>query len=221
VKNFSHVWDILHEIPVYRQLSDGQVGYLSGLLDATYGAPWRAYHNYDHIVDMLQNAVSRGNIQHDDLPGFLTAIVFHDAVYDVTAKFGYNESNSADFARKAYVRLFGHTRDVQFIQDLIIATVHDGELRRPLEEWMADLDLASLSADYEVFHENSENIVREYCTAFSEKDVRMGRIAFFEKFLARPFIYYFRPPQPFQPFSEMRARENMKRELDWLIRTIP
>ena len=74
-----------------QKVLDDVISYIH-VLDLVYGSPLRTYHNYSHLVKMLEGAENKVYTKE-----LVFAIIFHDFVYAITedeknngVKFNYN-----------------------------------------------------------------------------------------------------------------------------------
>tara|TARA_B100000700_G_scaffold331722_1_gene467537 strand:- start:17424 stop:18077 length:654 start_codon:yes stop_codon:yes gene_type:complete len=123
------------------------------------------------------------------------AILFHDIIYDVKNK--YNELDSANYF-KSYIqknKIDLSEKDIFVISELIYSTKNHKEINNSkdyicLESmFLIDLDLESLSYDFNTFKKNNENIKKEYEIFYTKKQVEKGRINFLKKMLKKDNIY--------------------------------
>ena len=178
-------------------------------LDVAYNDPSRFYHNLDHI--------RQGLIEIDKVKTLLkrpeeveVAWYFHDAVYDAKAK--DNEERSAWLAH-AYLAQQGVKAEHIFrIDDMILATRHIGILKDGDEKFLVDIDLSILGQNWDNYEIYRRSIGQEY-SFVPEDQFRAGRSKVLEGFLVRPSIYQ---TSFFRDRYELRARENLKREIELL-----
>src|SRR5690242_3180657 len=101
---------------------------LRAQLEAAYSTPPRAYHSFDHVLEVLGHydtvATGPGWMQPGEV---LLAVLFHDAVYEA-GKAG-NEARSAELARAAIGQWLPERRlDADRVAALILATARHGKL---------------------------------------------------------------------------------------------
>jgi predicted metal-dependent HD superfamily phosphohydrolase len=161
-----------------------------------YGEPHRAYHDAAHVGLLWLRHLLHGGDPGDR--NFALALLFHDAIYDPTAK--DNEDASAALLAALV------PGDTAWAQAAIRATAdhlayagHDGRVQRLL-----DLDLTPLAELPEVFARNTGFLRREYA-AVDEARWRAGRGAVLARFLQAPAIFRTRLATTY----EARARENL------------
>ncbi|XXZ16127.1 hypothetical protein WMF18_16060 [Sorangium sp. So ce315] len=178
-----------------------------------YGEPGRAYHNLDHVRDVLARV---GEIARDvgwrrPREVFLAAL-FHDAVYEPGRH--DNEARSAELAREAIARWLPDEQiDAGLVERLILLTARHGALAPAdvdgEEALFLDCDMAILGSDPAAFDAYDRGIAAEY-SAVPPELYAAGRRRFFEKLLAAERIFlspYFRAR------LEERARDNLRRKL--------
>ncbi|WP_104987331.1 hypothetical protein [Sorangium cellulosum] len=180
---------------------------------AAHGEPGRAYHNLDHVREVLarMDEVGRDIGWRSPREVFLAAL-FHDAVY--AAGRHDNEARSAALAREAVARwLSGEGIDADLVARLILLTARHGALGPADvgedEALFLDCDMAILGSDAAAFDAYDRGIAEEY-GALPPEAYAAGRRRFFERLLAAEHIFlspYFRGR------LEGRARENLRRKL--------
>jgi len=178
-------------------------------LQAAYDQPQRAYHNAEHLLDCLQqfDCVYDQALAPIELE---IALWYHDAIYDPRAM--DNEAQSAAWARRdLHAARVAHPR-IEVIDDLIMATKHDGESLSPDAALLVDIDLSILGRSPAEFDQYDKAIRTEYAWV-PEDQYRAGRGAVLERFLARPAIY---STPWFRARYEKAARRNLTRALDQL-----
>lgn len=198
-----------------------------------YCEPHRRYHGVNHILELLN--LFHHNIRVDGLPdaGNLErharnpvaihwAILAHDCVYDPTRS--DNEDMSAEVWRSYKGSFKGGWGGNFFrgVEEMVRLSKHHtipidnieaiSHLRSEEERRWGDaalflsLDLSALAASPEIFHRNSDLIRAEYSHVADEMFMK-GRRAFFEKMLARPYIY---PHPMLEHMWGAKARENLR-----------
>lgn len=192
-----------------------------------YNVPGRFYHTVSHVLELLE-LHEFGSTRGVRIPFYRrrpvfdeweesalrSAIVAHDAVYEIGREKGYNERASFDLWRQ--VTGLRPTAPMELLVEVTIH--HDPNLICApsdsvfvLFAHMSDLDMSALAADWDEFEINSENICREFLHGgVSLADYTKGRIAFLKKTLAQPRIYH---TDLFHEALENTARNNMRRAL--------
>jgi predicted metal-dependent HD superfamily phosphohydrolase len=95
------------------------------------------------------------------------------------------------------------------VKELILDTRHEGPPATENGRFMVDIDLTGLAQAPEAFDEDGRAIRNEYAHV-DEESFRRGRADFFERFLARPSIYF---TPFFRQRCEAQARQNLSRAL--------
>lgn len=175
-------------------------------LREAYASPPRAYHNFDHVLEVL--AHFRSVPSWDDPVAVALAILFHDAIY--VAGRGDNEAESArmmrDIVREAPLTT---PCDLARAERLILLTARHGSLGGDAFDHdtahFLDCDMAILGASPERFRLYEQQIQDEYA-AVPTQLYRAGRARFLDKLLASPRIYL---SDTFQQRLEPRARANL------------
>lgn len=181
---------------------------------ARYAEPHRAYHDATHLAEVLV-AVELLAEHADDVPVVVAAAWWHDAVYDVTAAAGVNESASADLAERTLTgwATAGHGVDphrAARVADLVRMTAHHDP--RPGDhdaEVLSDADLAVLAADPDRYARYVSDVRREYAHV-PDSAFATGRAAVLHGLLAHDRLY--RTPRGHDRWEE-RARANLAQEL--------
>ncbi|HEY1138969.1 MAG TPA: hypothetical protein VGE88_02030 [Lysobacter sp.] len=181
-------------------------------LEAAYASPPRAYHNFEHVREVLRHyhEASQG-------PGWTQpaevalAVLYHDAVYEAGRK--DNETRSAELADEHIARFMPHgTVDVARVKQLIELTARHGVLEpNDVDEEAAlflDCDMAILGAEPSVFDAYDRGIAAEYRAVVPGWLFRINRKRFLKSLLGRERIYL-------TPFFHQRldtqARNNLRR----------
>ncbi|HEY4497078.1 MAG TPA: metal-dependent phosphohydrolase [Candidatus Paceibacterota bacterium] len=180
-------------------------------LVARYSEPHRRYHTLEHIVNMLREfAKVKAHASYPKAVEF--AIWFHDAIYDTRRE--DNEQASAKLAVEA-VKKLGITNGVfgdifsPKVYELVLTTEYKRLPGDADEDLLADLDLATLASDPEIFDENMKKIREEY-SWLSDEQFKWGRIMFMRNMLSRPRIYS--SPRTREKY-DARARANLERSI--------
>lgn len=173
-----------------------------------YNQNWRAYHNFTHVmrvIDHLDNFGREGVNPH----ALMLAAIFHDVIY-VPGQKGSEEASALLLAS------FDFGDQSQEAMRLIRLT----EAHTPAEDdidgiMLCDADLLDLS-DPGIHEANSFNLKIETTVFLANQGVEdvdqlwhEGRKAWLESFLQRPRIYH----GPGMDALEEKARENLQLEL--------
>lgn len=179
------------------------------MLTTMYGHPPRAYHNLEHIRQVLGAFDSvRGLAEDKDCVEF--AVWMHDCVF--FAERSDNEERSADAAAMIAGLLGASPSFTLRVRELIAVTRHNAEPERGDPALVADLDLTILAEPWEAYESYRRAIHDEYAWA-GEELFRSGRVAFLNRMLDKDRVY---ATDWFRRELEARARRNMERELDEL-----
>jgi predicted metal-dependent HD superfamily phosphohydrolase len=158
-------------------------------LTAAYSEPHRAYHTTLHLADLMRwfDIVAKGpGWEHPE--DVYTAILFHDAVYDPTAK--DNETKSAAWARTA-IADFGLPVNADRVVAMIELTAKHGTLESATGDaaLFLDADMSILGTDSVRYRSYANEVRREYAMVPAPA-YRAGRGAFLASVLAKPRIYF-------------------------------
>ena len=194
--------------------------YVKGLLREMYSEPHRAYHNLQHLENMLRWVPK----DHPQLEVILEAVLWHDVVYpNVPAPAGLFEALSiAEYTLYSFyagrgtpeldprgrnAKNYEHERLV--IEAINASSRHDQHQRGLSEttQFFLDLDLQSFAQPWEEMRSDSQAVVAELHPIFGET-FYLGNKLFLEKLLARPQIYYTAPVE-----WEKRARTNIQKRI--------
>ena len=174
-----------------------------------YSEKHRFYHTVKHIDAMLSHFDEVIDIAENPAEVEL-AIWFHDAIYKPLSK--TNELDSAKWAQEFLSTQGFHEKGVERVYSLIMATLHNGELKTNDEKLIVDIDLTILGSSPDVYDEFERNVRKEY--KFVPSFIyRKKRKALLESFLANASIYnlgYFKDKY------EKAARENISRTIKLL-----
>ena len=176
-------------------------------LIAHYTAPARHYHDFSHIVGML-DLLEQLDIALENRDAVQLAVWFHDVIYEVGTGLD-NERASADFSAEQLAHLNIAPALIDMVSRLILDTKHQ---RRPVT-WdgcvLVDLDLAQLGGSAEQFQHDTVNIRGEYAI-FPDEQFWRGRRQILQQFLNRERIYY---TEPFYARFEAAARRNLSQSI--------
>lgn len=174
-----------------------------------YTADGRHYHTLRHIEGLLHlTEEHKTAVQQIDLLGF--AVFYHDIIYSTTRS--DNEARSAELAAKRLQELHVPEEEIKVVQEMILATKSHQRHRLEDVNFMTDIDLAILGAEWEKYVEYSQQIRREY-SLYPDLLYRKGRKKVLQHFLNQPAIYKI---AIFQNRLEIQARQNLQQELNTL-----
>lgn len=185
-------------------------GPIEAVLERAYRTPARAYHNMDHIHEVLAHYDSVPSWQ--DPVSVALAILFHDAIYEPGR--ADNEARSADLAEATLTtHPIAQPYDLARIRELILLTARHGSLDvsalDPDAAHFLDCDMAILGSSPERFRAYEQAIALEY-SHLPVEAYRAGRKRFLQKLLDSPRIYL---SETFFVRLEQRARSNLRSAL--------
>jgi predicted metal-dependent HD superfamily phosphohydrolase len=181
-------------------------------IEAAYATPPRAYHNLDHVHEVLRHfadvAAGPGWAQ----PGEVyLAVLYHDAVYEAGRT--DNEERSAELAR-AHVARWMPGIDAERVVELIRLTQRHGQLDVDSVDRDAalflDCDMAILGATPTVFGDYDRGICAEYRGKMPAWLFKLARRRFLKALLGRERIYL---SDYFHARLDSQARLNLQRAI--------
>ncbi|HEY9046163.1 MAG TPA: hypothetical protein VIN08_09715 [Ohtaekwangia sp.] len=171
-----------------------------------YTSGKRYYHTLTHLENLLQELWSlRDCIQNWDC--IIFSIAYHDIVYNTLSK--DNEEKSAAFAAERLKEISFPVQRIDQCTAQILATKSHTVSQDSDTNFFTDADLSILGADWEVYHEYTKNIRKEY-SFYPDLLYKPGRKKVLEHFLSMSRI--FKTEQFFSRFEE-NARKNLLQEL--------
>src|SRR5688572_1982809 len=181
-------------------------------LEAAYATPPRAYHNFQHVLEVLRHyheaAQGPGWTQPVEVA---LAVLYHDAIYEAGSS--DNESCAAALAAE-HIDRWLPTRgiDVARVRELIDLTARHGTLvPGDVDEEAAlflDCDMAILGAPHEVFDAYDRGIAAEYRAVVPGWLFKINRRRFLKSLLGRERIYL---TPFFHERLDAQARRNLRR----------
>lgn len=147
-----------------------------------YKEKHRIFHNEEHLKYgiYLFNFLER---QNEIIPDTLIAAwLFHDVIYDLSSS--TNEEDSANFFEKSnHEQKFGFDNDeVLKIKNIILSTkTHESD--DPITQILLDIDMMSLSFEWENFLIHRNKVKEEYSAIYTDEEIKNGTISFIEKTL--------------------------------------
>lgn len=179
---------------------------LAELLERAYQTPPRAYHNSEHIEEVLGHFASVSDWH--DPNSVALAILFHDAIYE--AGRSDNEARSADLADSTLTaHPLSAPYDAARVRELILLTARHGSIDAdaldPDTARFLDCDMAILGSDAERFERYEREIALEY-SHLPKPLYEAGRRKFLQKVLETPRIYL---SETFHQRLEQKARDNI------------
>lgn len=176
-------------------------------LYSAYSEKHRYYHTTEHIDAMLKHLDTFAHLA-ENRDEVELAIWFHDAIYKPFSS--SNEADSADWA-KEFLLANDYDKDgIQRVHDLIMATLHNGEVSNRDQKLLVDIDLSILGTPAEVYDQFEQNVRQEYKLVPSFV-YRKKRAQILQSFLAKDSIYNL---DEFRDQYEQPARENIRRAID-------
>lgn len=176
---------------------------LRGLL----GAPWRRFHNLNHIRDCVRRMDEVAPLLADPNAVEL-ALWFHDAIYSPGDP--DNERRSADLFLARSEGASSVFR--RHVCGLILSTRHDRPVYGIDRRYVNDIDLAGFGAPWAEFMRQGALLRTEF-SAQTDAEYRAGLIGFLEGLQRRPRLY---ATDYFRERYEAKAQENLQRLLDLL-----
>lgn len=184
-------------------------------LRAAYATPPRAYHNFDHVQEVLRHydEVAAG-------PGWRQprevhlSVLYHDAIYEPGRR--DNETRSAGLAREHIARWLYAGIDADRVAELIELTARHG-MMQPEEfagdtaedtRLFLDCDMAILGAEPAAFDAYDRGIASEYRGHVPGWLFRTNRRRFLKGLLARERIFL---SDFFHARYDLQARSNLRR----------
>lgn len=167
----------------------------------------RRYHAFGHIAHCLGefNEEVRELALHPEETEM--ALWLHDVIYDPAKN--DNEEQSAAFAIEMLRALQIRNPVIFRISRLILWTTHIAMPEGIDAQITVDIDLSPLGAPREKFLSNRKDIRYEYRNK-SDEEFRIDTIAFLERFLARPRIFF---TEYFITKYEAQAQKNLHTSL--------
>src|SRR3546814_1541341 len=167
-------------------------------LEAAYAKPPRAYHDFNHVREVLRHhaEVAAGPGWAQPAETFL-AVLYHDAVYE--AGRGDNETRSAELAVAEIAKWLPEASvDTSRVAELIELTARhgqfspgdfgDGAVADDTRHFL-DCDMAILGAEPAVFDAYDRGIATEYRGTVPAWLFRLNRRRFLKALLGKPRIY--------------------------------
>ena len=174
-----------------------------------YAEKHRHYHTTKHIDAMLKHFDE--TFEMAEQPAELElAIWFHDAIYKPLSS--NNELNSAKWAQEFLLEQNYDEEGIERVFNLIMATLHNGEIEENDQKLMVDIDLTILGTTPEIYDEFERNVRKEY-KIVPGLIFRKKRKELLKSFLENGNIYnldYFRKKY------QSAARKNISRAIGML-----
>ncbi|TGL87600.1 hypothetical protein EHQ68_07230 [Leptospira congkakensis] len=177
-------------------------------IETRYSEPHRAYHNLNHLYQML-GEFEKVKTRLEDSEMVLFALYYHDLIYNPNSK--SNEEGSAKIAEERLSQLGIVKERIGICLRHILATKSHrlGESYNPDTKYFLDMDLSILGSDEKLYLEYTKNIRKEYAI-YSDDDYRKGRIQVLYHFIETTRLFQ---TDDFFDQYEMRSRHNLKTEI--------
>jgi predicted metal-dependent HD superfamily phosphohydrolase len=199
-----------HQIFSGYNINSTDIDALFKMIFNAYQQGGRAYHNLEHIQNLLTILSSRRN-EIQNWTSIQLAAWLHDYIYDTNSH--NNEKQSAQYARIQLTNLGIPKEIIQQVEALILATAsHQPVEGYPDSEIFLDADLSILGANQEDYDKYAAQIRQEYSWV-PEDQYRSGRTQILQSFLNRPRIYY---TTEMHEKLDAQARRNIQREIEKL-----
>lgn len=204
--NLHDRWDALcARVGAFKKADESELTF--EMLSTLYAHPPRAYHNLDHIAQLLAEFDAAARLAADrDAVEF--ALWLHDCVYYPLR--GDNEERSADAAAMIAGLLGCPAGFVDAVRACIMATRHSANPGRGDPALVADLDLTILGAPPAQYDAYRAAIRAEF-SFVADDQFNPGRLAFLQRMVDKDRIY---ATELFSKSHESKARNNLYREMD-------
>ena len=173
-------------------------------LQSAYDEKHRHYHTAQHIQECLSTFDQVRDLA-DDASEVEFALWLHDVVYKTRAS--DNEEESAKLAVAWLNECGAHRSRRDRVEQLILATRHQGEPATGDEALLIDVDLHVLGADADRYSEYEAQVRREYRWV-PRRIFARRRAELLETFLERDWLFH---TDWFRERLEPRARENVEK----------
>lgn len=178
-------------------------------LRARYAEPWRGYHDWRHIEEMLQQlAVADEEAPFADVDAAVLAALFHDAVLVPLAH--DNEARSAELARRTLASAMPAVSGDRVTRLIGLTAAHGKLAPDEVDEDEArflDADLAIVASDPVRFADYEAGVAKEYAGLLPEV-FAAGRRAFLQGLLEKPSLFL---SASFRGRLDAAARANLRR----------
>ena len=192
------------------------ISFLLGRAQSLYADPTLTYHNWQHIMHMLNTHRELfSEMSHEEV----LAIAYHDVVYVPGAPEGVNEDLSKIVFQRHHDAAIKAFRRPGVDADLVLGIIDSTKVKwhlsadvhftDPSIPRVMDCDLAGLGSGYPEFKRRQDHIIHEYAGTLGPEDHRLARIKsaeFLKQFLEKPTIYHTKEAQA---VYEAQARANI------------
>ena len=183
---------------------------LSNVVKKLYDRNNLAYHNFNHIQDML-NLSEKYNCELT--MGQLIAILYHDSAFVPCSTDNEERSIENMYIQMSKENMSFYDRNELAIAEQIILDIKEHIPTREESKLVLDLNSAILGFEPKIFKEYGKALYNEYKTVFTNEPDKSTEIIFHEdtielgtKILARNNIYY---TELFKNIYEKRATINL------------
>ncbi len=177
-------------------------------LTKMYNGTDRAYHNLNHINDCLNKLDQLNEVTPiENKPEIALAFWFHDVIYDPFRK--DNELKSAERAKSFLEKQGADFNTIEFVYDLILATIHKEQPKNISESYVMDIDISILGSDPKTYQTYCNDIRKEYKMVPGILYKR-NRAKIMKSFLNRTALYY---TAYYREKYEAKARTNIANEI--------
>jgi pantetheine-phosphate adenylyltransferase len=132
-------------------------------IKAKYNEPHRFYHNWDHVLDLVEQALVLDTYSH----GLLLSIIFHDVIYD--PRCSDNEEKSVEYFNALYP-------NNKKIEDAILNTKSHLPSDNIISDQLNQLDMSILYRGFKTFVEYEHKIFKEFqyvdCNTYKKERIR-------------------------------------------------
>lgn len=175
-------------------------------IEKKYSSKKRHYHNLHHLENMFEEIEEIKN-EIENFSNISFSIFYHDIIYDASSK--SNEEKSAEFAKERLKKLNINNKDIQKIDDQILATKSHKKSNDKDTNLLLDADLSILGKNNNVYLEYTKQIRKEY-SIYPDFLYKPGRKKVLEHFLQLESIF---KTEYFKNKYEIQARKNLEDEL--------
>lgn len=173
------------------------------VLRARYREKHRAYHTWDHALDVLKATLGLP-LEPLSRRAYTLAALFHDAVYKIGEK--DCEQQSVDLMRQMGIRY-------PLAEDLILATATHSKATRenthPAMWDFLDCDILGMAdPSWPIVSAKDLDVITEYTLEYSTETIIVGRVAFLTAWLTKPSIFL---GDVYGPTHEWQIRQNLCR----------
>lgn len=182
------------------------------IIQMEYNNPIRHYHNFQHICEFLDKALSLKQ-KIVDYPSFVLAIFFHDVIYDPKSK--SNEDRSIDL----FKRFAGDANLTKLSSSLVIECIEATKSHKVNVNvntdvlYFSDMDMSIIGSNEDRYKNYSEQIRQEYIHVPLFLYCK-GRSKFLKEFKNSDKSIF--NTKHFKDHYELRAKSNMEWECNRL-----